>query len=128
MFSWIVGPSGVVDSAGAGPRPAGTTRTIRPLESGSQSYGAPKAAFSTGPVSRRAAPSATSTTQSSRPVGASIAMANDLPSGDHWGPMKRALAGRATAVVLPDAMSLKPRPVLQVVRASIGPLVRGLSR
>src|SRR5258705_305885 len=96
-FSCTFGPAGTLSSAGAGPRPVGTTLQTSVLLSRSQSHGSPAVALRrAAPLAFVAEPVAALATHSSTPSVRVLRNASFDPSGENFRFERLACGGTAT--------------------------------
>src|SRR6266550_8637786 len=101
-FSCTFGPEGTLESAGAGPRPSGTTLQTSVLLSASQSHGSPAAAFRRAvPLTFFASPLVALATHNSMLSSRVLRNASFDPSGENFRLERFACAGRLTFVAAP---------------------------
>src|SRR5882762_2015458 len=93
------GPLGTAGSAGAGPRPAGTSLQTSVALSGSQSHGSPVVAL-TRSLASLALPVAVSAIQRSMPSVLVLRKASFAPSGENFTFDRLACGGTATLISL----------------------------
>src|SRR5713101_6619381 len=97
----MLGPMGTDGSAGAGPRPAGTSSQISVVLSCSQSQGSPMVALSRSvPLTIFALPVAASAIHNSRPLSFVFRNERRDPSGEKRTLDKFACGGTATFILL----------------------------
>src|SRR5436853_7185316 len=108
----MFGPLGTAGSAGAGPRPAGTSWHMRLAPSFSQSEASPLVLFSLSePVTNLDLPVAVSATQSSIPFSLVLVNERCLPFGEKLTSPRFAFGGTVTLISDPSAIDLRVIPV-----------------
>src|SRR4051794_20119574 len=126
-FSCTFGPVGTLESAGAGPRPRGTTLQRGGFLFPRQSHGAPAAGFHrAGPPVFCAAPVVAFAIHSSMPSARVFRNASFDPSGENFRFERFAFAGTVTLTGAPPPIFCNLIAWMSAVRC--GPFVRGFTR